>query len=76
MGGLLLCALGLGLLAHLSHLLLLGLLIGCCSGLSLLIGLGGCVSGVSCMGRTGLLHSSSQKLCLSLLQQQLLLRRQ
>lgn len=67
----------LGLLTRLSRLLmlllllLLGLLICCC--LSLLIGLGGCVGSVSGVGCTGLLHSCSQELRLSLLQQHLLL---
>lgn len=76
-----LCALSLslglrlGLLPCLSRLLLLllGLLICCCGCLSLLIGLGGCVGSVSGVGCAGLLHSCSQELRLSLLQQQLLL---
>lgn len=59
------------------RLRLLGLVIGCCcGGLSLLIGLGSCMGGVSGVGGVGLLHGCSQELRLSLLQQQLLLRRQ
>lgn len=81
LGCLFLCALSLSLglrlslLTRLSRLLLLllGLLICCCGCLSLLIGLGGCMGSMSGVGCIGLLHSCSQKLCLSLLQQQLLL---
>lgn len=81
LGYLFLCALSLGLrlgllprLSRLLLLLLLGLLICCCDCLSLLICLGSCVGSMSGVGCTGLLHSCSQELRLSLLQQQLLLR--
>ncbi len=61
------------LLLLLLLLLLLGLLICCCGCLSLLIGLGSCMCSMSGVGCAGLLHSCSQELRLSLLQQQLLL---
>lgn len=74
LGVLILCALSLSLRLHLLPclsrlllLLLLGLLICRRSCLSLLIGLSGCVSGVSCVGCVGLLHGGGQELRLSLL---------